>query len=100
MKCHGSWGAVSNSTSKPSSEQIRLLLASLLVDVGGMAIAAIDDRATLDNELQMESVAFVELQVALEDELGIEIDPVQVVELNEFGAIVQYIHGLVLNRVA
>lgn len=65
-----------------------------------MAIAAIDDRATLDNELQMESVAFVELQVALEDELGIEIDPVQVVELNEFGAIVQYIHGLVLNRVA
>jgi acyl carrier protein len=46
----------------------------------------------------MESVAFLELQVALEDELGIEIDPVRVVELNELGKIADYIHALAIGQ--
>jgi acyl carrier protein len=54
----------------------------------------VTDGATIDSDLQMDSVAFLEVQVALEDELGIEIDPVQVVELNEFAAIVAYLEAL------
>jgi len=50
--------------------------------------------ATIDDELQMNSVAFVELQVAIEEEYSIQIDPIAVVELNRFGSIVDYIHRL------
>ena len=39
-------------------------------------------------------MAFVELQVALEDDYGIELDAVEMVELNRLGAIVDYLHGL------
>ena len=45
----------------------------------------------------MESVAFVELQVAIEDEYAIEIDPIRIVELNEFGAIGDYVYSLAVD---
>jgi acyl carrier protein len=67
----------------------------LLHEIVGIPLAQIVENATIDEGLQMESVAFVELQVAIEDEYGIEVDPIQIVELNEFGAIVRYVHGLV-----
>lgn len=51
----------------------------------------ITGEATIADDLGLESVAFVELQVTLEDELGIEIDPIHVVELNELSAIVRYL---------
>ena len=74
------------------------MLSQLLISVGSVPCHNVRNGATIDGDLQMESVAFVELQVALEEQLGIEIDPVRVVELNEFGAIAEYIHGLVVNR--
>jgi len=40
----------------------------------------------------MESVAFIEIQVALEEELDIEIDPVEILELNELNAIIEYLY--------
>ena len=46
----------------------------------------------------MESVAFVEIQVALEEEYDIQVDPIEVVERNEFGRIVDYIHALTLEE--
>jgi len=45
----------------------------------------------------MQSIAFVELQVAIEDEYQIQIDPIRVVELNEFGAIVDYVYQCAAN---
>jgi acyl carrier protein len=51
--------------------------------------------ATIDGDLRMESVDFVELQVALEDEYQIELDAIRVVELNEFSAIVDYVHACI-----
>lgn len=80
------------------TDHVRSLLARLLSEIGGIGADKIRLGATIDGDLQMESVAFVELQVALEEELGIEIDPVRVVELNEFGAIADYLYGLVVNR--
>lgn len=51
----------------------------------------ISDTSTIDGDLQMESVAFVELTVAIEDELNVQLDTIAIVELNKFDAIVEYI---------
>lgn len=66
------------------------LISTTLAELGVPAEQIIRT-ATIADDLGLESVAFVELQVALEDELGIEIDPIRVVELNELAAIVDYL---------
>jgi acyl carrier protein len=73
-------------------------LACLLNEIAAIPSDRITDKATVDGELQMQSVAFVELQVAIEDEYQIQIDPIRVVELNEFGAIVDYVHECVVSQ--
>ena len=82
----------------PTREDVKDRLVSLLVEIGGVPVERIHDSATVDHELQMSSLAFVELQVALEEAYDIQIDPIQVVELNEFGAIVDYIVGCTTSR--
>ncbi len=67
-------------------------LAALLHEIARVPLDRIVDGATIDG-LELESIDFVELQVALEDEYGIELDPIRVVELNELGAIAAYVHG-------
>lgn len=81
-------------TTKRGRDEIRRRLIDLLGEVANVAPAAIHDDATIENDLHMESVAFVELQVAIEEEYGIEVDPIQVVELDRFGDIVDYVHTL------
>ena len=66
----------------------------LLLDIGKIPRERITERATLDGDLRMESVAFIEIQVATEDRFDIEIDLIEVVGLNEFGAIIDYVHAL------
>ena len=56
------------------------------------------DDARISTDLNLESVAFVELQVALEDELDVELDPVKVVELDQLSAIAQYLDSLLSAR--
>jgi len=80
----------------PTRSEVRERIASLLHEIAKIPADQITDGARVDEELQMQSVAFVELQVAIEDEYDIQIDPIQVVELNEFGAIVDYIYQCVL----
>ena len=79
---------------------MRQKLLALLTEIAGIPAELITDLATLDNELQMKSVAFVELQVAIEDAYEIEIDPVQVLELNQFGAIVNYVYECAVAQAA
>jgi acyl carrier protein len=79
----------------PTKEQVRDRLKLLLGEIAKIPLEAITDSATLGDELHMESVVFVEIQVALEDAYNIELDPIRVIELGEFGAIVDYIHGCV-----
>ena len=81
------------SSAERKPEEIRRLLASTLEELG-IPKEQITESATISEDLALESVAFVELQVALEDELGIEIDPVRVVELDELSAIVRYLCDL------
>jgi acyl carrier protein len=75
-----------------SRDALRNRVIDLLHEVAGFSPDTITDTSTIDTDLQMQSVAFVELQVALEDEYQISLDPIRLVELNEFAAIVDYIH--------
>lgn len=84
----------------PTREAVRERLRVLVHEITGVALDVVTDGATIDQELRMESVAFVELQVSLEEEFGIEIDAVEVVELNEFGPIVDYVHDLAVRAAA
>jgi len=77
--------------------EVRERLATLINEIAKIPLEQITETATVDEELQMQSVAFVELQVAIEEEYNIQIDPIQVVELNEFGAIVDYVHRCTLS---
>lgn len=75
----------------PTKEDIRRTLVRLLNEIGQIPAEKVIASATIDEDLRLSSLAFVELQVAIEDEYDIQIDPVQVVELNEFGPIVDYV---------
>lgn len=79
-------------------EEVRQRLVTLLSEIAKIPLEQITETATVDEELQMQSVAFVELQVAIEEEYNIQIDPIQVVELNEFGAIVDYVYRCALGE--
>ena len=79
---------------RPTRLEVRDRLGSLISEIAGVPSDRMSEGATIDDELQMNSVAFVELQVAIEEEYSIQIDPIAVVELNRFGSIVDYIHRL------
>lgn len=84
----------------PTRAQVGERLASLIHEIAKIPIDRITDTATVDEELQMQSIQFVELQVAIEEEYDIQIDPIQVVELNEFGTIVDYVYRCAVDRAA
>jgi len=84
-------------TPAPTRDQVAERLATLINEIAKIPLEQITETATVDEELQMQSVAFVELQVAIEEEYNIQIDPIQVVELNEFGAIVDYVYRCTLS---
>lgn len=73
-------------------------VAELIHEIAGMPLEEITEEATIDGSLEMTSVVFVELQVTLEDELDILLDPIEIVELNRLGDIVDYIHRCAESR--
>ncbi|MBI4515140.1 MAG: acyl carrier protein [Deltaproteobacteria bacterium] len=81
----------------PTRQAVRKRLAILMHEIAGVPLEQITETASVDNEIQMESVAFTELQVAIEEEYQIEIDPILILELNGFGAIADYVHGRIIN---
>ena len=78
----------------PTNQDVKSRLAMLIHEIAAVPLESINDSASVDQELQMSSLAFVELQVAIEDEYQIQIDPIQVVELNRFSAIADYVLAL------
>ena len=96
--CHRAGVMVQPTGSVPTIDEVRQRLVCLVSEIAGIPVDQITDRATVDGELQMQSVTFVELQVAIEDEYQIQIDPIRMVELNEFGAIVAYVHQCATER--
>jgi acyl carrier protein len=80
--------------------EVRKLLVNLLHEIAAIPPETIADTSCIDDDLRMESVAFVELQVAIEDELNIRLDPIQIVELNRFDAIVDYVYQTAVEAAA
>lgn len=83
-----------------SRAAVKETLIALVSEITGIPTDRITDEATIDDELQMQSVAFVELQVAIEDELNVRLDPIQIIELNQFGAIVDYVYETAVEAAA
>jgi len=81
-----------------TKKEIRERVTFLLNDIAGIPLERITDGATIEDDLKMESVAFVELQVAFEEEFDILIDPLQVIELNEFSALVSYLYECTIDQ--
>lgn len=79
-----------NTPTRQDPERIWTFIAGTLAELG-VPSERISKTALITDDLGLESVAFVELQVALEDELEVEIDPIAVIELNELSAIVRYL---------
>jgi acyl carrier protein len=80
----------------PTRSEVRERLAHLINEIVGIPLERIRDDATVDGDLKMQSVAFVELQVTIEEDYNIVIDPIQIVELNGFGAIVDYVRDCIV----
>lgn len=74
------------------------ILRGLLAEIAGIDAGTVTEDSTIDGDLEMNSVTFVELQVALEDELDVLIDPIAVVERNRVGEIVDYLCSLVAEK--
>lgn len=87
-------------SSVPAKAAVRDRLIALLSEIANIDAARVTDDARIDNELQMQSVAFVELQVAIEDEYGIETDALRIVELNRFSAILDYLYDRISKAAA
>lgn len=85
-------------TSEMSLEEVKVTLKQLISEVCGVPAAAIHDETTIDQDLQMPSVVFVELQVAAEETFDMLLDPVELIELNTFGRIANAIHARIADR--
>ena len=94
----GAEATMHNMHLRPTRTELKDRLVSLLNEIANIEFDKITEDATVDEELQMHSVAFVELQVAIEEEYQIQIDPIQLVELNRFGEIIDYIHSCIVNE--
>ena len=69
-------------------------------EICGIPVETITDDASVDHELQMESIQLVDLQVAIEHELDVTVDLIAVLDLNSFGRIVDYLHALASGKTA
>jgi acyl carrier protein len=82
----------------PTREYVHEVLSRLLQEICHRAPEEILDSATIDRELEMESVQMIELQVAVEQEFDVTIDFLEVLRLNSFRRITDYIHALALEQ--
>ena len=82
----------------PTREYVREVLSRLLQEICHRTPQEIFDSATIDRELEMESVQMIELQVAVEQEFDVTIDFLEVLRLNSFRRITDYIHALALDQ--
>lgn len=78
--------------SEVSREFVYQRVVELIREVVGTEPELIDEDASIDGALEMNSVTFVELQVAIEEELDVILDPIEIVERNRLGDIIDYIY--------
>lgn len=72
-------------------DAVKAILRKLIGEVSKIDPETITDSSTLDQDIPLPSIAFVELQVAVEETFGIELDPVEVIERNTFAGVAELI---------
>ena len=72
-------------------------LRALLIDIGGVDPALVSEDTSIDDNLSIESVAFVEITIALEEDFQIELDPLEILERKYLGSIADYIHSVTVS---
>jgi len=77
-------------------EDVYSTAKELLHTIGRIPLEVINEESTLDAELSLKSIVFVEIQVALEDIYGIELDPLEMVNRNVLTHIVDYVYEQVI----
>ena len=75
--------------------EVAAVLRALVAEIASIDADAISEDATLDGALSLESAQLAQLGVAVEEELDIYVDALEILTLNSFGLIVDYIHQLV-----
>lgn len=78
-----------------SIEEVKATLRRLIGEITDLDPDSITDSSTLDEDIPLPSIQFVELQAAVEDIFDIQLDPVEVVERNAFGAVAALIYDKV-----
>jgi acyl carrier protein len=84
--------------SEITPEEVKVTLKRLISEACGVSTEAIHDETTIDQDLQIPSIVFVELQVAAEETFDVLLDPLELIELNTFGRIANAIHAKIVDR--
>jgi len=75
-----------------TSDDVKRTLKAIIAEVCAVEPSTITDDTSIDNDLEIPSVAFVELQVAMEAAFDIFVDPMELIELNKFKLIAERIY--------
>jgi acyl carrier protein len=95
MTPNGSSSPSSASTARPSIEDVKDTLRRLIEENAGLPADVIQDDATVDGDLAMDSMSLISLQVAVEETFDISFAPEDLQARNRFDAIA----ALILERV-
>lgn len=63
----------------------------VLSEISGAELSTLSSDSCLERDLELESVDLIELQVALEEEFDVELDPLVILELDRLDEIVNYV---------
>lgn len=68
-----------------------------LHQIANVPIHSISSKSVIGEDIELESVALVEFQVALEDKFDVQLDPLEILECGPLDRIVQYVIGEMAN---
>lgn len=73
-------------------------LAALIHEVTGLPVETIQPGSSIDNELEMKSIDFMRIHVALEEDFDVELDALIILELNTLEAICGYVEECIQHK--
>jgi acyl carrier protein len=77
---------------RPRRDEIATFLKRLLVTEMPAGNSRLTEDSRIDSDFDIGSVVFVEIQVALEEQFDVELDPVHMVNLNVLRDVIDYIY--------
>ena len=75
--------------------QILTIAREILHSATGIPLVEITPASRIAEDLDLESIHLVELQVALEEEFDIELDPLDLIELGTIGQIADHVSAII-----